>query len=147
MRPSVLLAAALIVAAGAAQAGDLAAGEKIFNKCRVCHQIGEGAKNNVGPELNGVVGRPWGSVEGFKYSSGREGTLMAIQEAEPHVWDPATLHTYLHNPKDVVPKSKMAFPGLKDDADLENIIYYLAQFDANGAKVDPDAVLAQFPSE
>ena len=92
-----------------------------------------------------MVGRPWGSVEGFKYSSGRDGTLMAIQEAEPHIWDPATLRAYLHNPKDVVPKSKMAFAGLKNDADLENIIYYLAQFDADGAKVDPDAVLAAFP--
>ncbi len=37
--------------------GDPANGENVFKKCKICHQIGEGAKNQVGPELNGVVGR------------------------------------------------------------------------------------------
>lgn len=147
MRLSILLTSALVLTIGAAHAADLAAGEKVFNKCRACHAIGEGAKNKVGPELNGVVGRPWGAIEGFKYSAGKEGTLMAIAESGPHVWDPATLRAYLRKPKDVVPRSKMAFPGLKSDEDIENVIHYLAQFDPSGAKVDPDAVLAKFPAE
>ncbi|MDH8239120.1 c-type cytochrome, partial [Klebsiella pneumoniae] len=43
--------------AGTANAQDVAAGEKSFNKCRACHQVGETAKNSVGPELNGLFGR------------------------------------------------------------------------------------------
>jgi cytochrome c len=145
MRSLLLLAFGLMLVASAANAGDLVAGKKVFNKCRACHDIGEGAKNKVGPILNGVVGRPWGAVEGYKYSAGKEGTLLFIHEADPQAWNPETLRAYLHNPKDVIPKGKMAFPGVKDDADLENVIYYLAQFDVSGSEVDPDATLAEFP--
>src|SRR5438067_2455201 len=53
---------------GAARAQDVAAGEKVFAKCKVCHQVGEGAKNGVGPVLNGIVGRKAGSVEGYSYT-------------------------------------------------------------------------------
>lgn len=146
MRLSILLAATLSLTTATANAADLAAGKKVFNKCRTCHQAGESAKNAVGPVLNGVVGRQWGIVEGYKYSGGRDGTLLALTEAEPKTWDPATLAAYLRNPKDLIPKGKMAFPGLKKDADIENVIYFLAQFDADGAMVDPDAVLAAFPA-
>jgi cytochrome c len=138
--------ASMMMASSGANAADLAAGEKVFAKCHVCHDIGERAKNKIGPVLNGVVGRPWGSIEGFKYSTGREGTLLEINEAEPHTWTPDMLKAYLHNPKDIIPKGKMSFAGLKDDVDVENLIYFLAQFDASGAKVDPDAALAAFPA-
>jgi cytochrome c len=147
MRIFILFALTLSLAAGSSTAGDLAAGQKVFNKCRACHVIGEGATNRVGPQLNGVVGRPWGAVEGYNYSANKEGTLLAIDEANPQIWDPETLRAYLRNPKDVIPRGKMAFPGVKDDTDLENLIYFLAQFDASGAKVDPDDVLAVFPAD
>jgi cytochrome c2 len=145
MRIALFVASMMMVSCGA-NAADLAAGEKVFAKCHVCHDIGAGAKNKIGPVLNGVVGRPWGSIEGFKYSTGREGTLLAINEAEPHSWTPEMLRAYLHNPKDIIPKGKMSFAGLKDDVDVENLVYFLAQFDATGTKVDPDAVLAAFPA-
>jgi cytochrome c len=147
-----LLAAVLtLLCAGStvATAGDLAEGEKVFAKCKACHDVGPGAKNKVGPILNGVVGRPWGMIEGFKYSADKEGTLLAITAAEPMTWDVATLTAYLRKPKDVIPKGKMSFPGLKKDEDIDNVIFYLAQFDADGNEVDPAEVLSglQEPSD
>ena len=132
-----------------ATAGDLAEGEKVFAKCKACHDVGPDAKNKVGPILNGVVGRPWGMIEGFKYSADKEGTLLAITAAEPMTWDVETLTAYLRKPKDVIPKGKMSFPGLKKDEDIDNVIFYLAQFDADGNEVDPEEVLSglQEPSD
>ena len=110
----------------ASAAGDPAAGEKAFKICKTCHQIGEGAKNFVGPELNGVVGRKAGTVPGYSYSDANKNSGL--------VWDEATLTKYLHNPREVVPGTKMAFPGLKSDEDVANVIAYLEQFDADGKK-------------
>ena len=132
----------LLLADAGAQAADTAAGEKVFGKCRACHAVGAEAKNKVGPTLNGVVGREWGQVEGYKYSAGKDGTLVAIHEAEAQTWGVETLGAYLRKPKDVIPAGKMAFPGLKKDEDIENIIFYLAQFDVEGNEVDPEEVLA-----
>jgi cytochrome c len=92
--------------------------------------------------LNGVVGRPWGAIEGYDYSQGKEGTLLAITQAEPKTWDVKTLTAYLRKPKDMIPKGKMPFAGLPKDEDIENVIFYLAQFDAEGNKVDPAQVLS-----
>ncbi len=119
-----LVAAASIAAVTPAfAAGDAAAGEKVFNKCKACHSIGEGAKNKVGPELNGIVGRPAGSIADFKYSDN-------IKElaASGFVWDEANLTDYLTDPKHLVPKGKMSFAGLKKPEDVANVIAYLATF-------------------
>ena len=118
--------AALTVAAGPASAQDAAAGEKIFLKCKACHQIGETAKNAVGPVLNGVVGRHSGSIEGYNYSEANKNSGLT--------WDEATLKEYLKNPKAKVPGTKMIFPGLPNEADIDNVIAYLKQFDATGKK-------------
>ena len=125
---SVALVAALgyLAAGQAASAQDAAAGEKVFLKCKACHQIGEGAKNAVGPVLNGVVGRHSGSVEGYNYSEANKNSGLT--------WDEATLKEYLKNPKAKVPGTKMIFPGLPAEADIDNVIAYLKQFDATGKK-------------
>lgn len=118
---------ALLATAGAALAeGDAAKGEKVFKKCKACHAVGEKAKNKVGPILNGVIGRGWGTIEGFKYSS------ALTEMAEGKVWDEATLSEFLTKPKDMIKKTKMSFAGLKKDKDRENILAYLAQFNADG---------------
>ena len=113
--PEVALAGALIAFgfATAAQAGDAAAGEKVFNRCKACHAVGEGAKNRVGPELNDLIGRTAGTAEGYKYSP-------AMQKAGDGglVWNAETLATYLANPRAMVKGTKMAFAGLKDQDDL-----------------------------
>ena len=101
--------------------GDPVAGEKVFKKCKACHDV-EG-KNKVGPHLDGVYGRTAGSVEDFqkKYSAG-------IKElgAEGLVWNAETLAQYLPSPKDMVKKSKMTFKLTKPD-EIENVIAYLAE--------------------
>lgn len=121
----VALAASTIVAS-AQEAGDAAAGEKVFARCKICHQIGEGAKNAVGPELNGVVGRKAGMVEGYSYSAANKDSGI--------VWTDDKLREYLKNPRGVVPGTKMIFPGLTSEKDLDNVIAYLKQFGPDGKK-------------
>ena len=98
--------------------GDAAAGEKVYKKCKACHSLEEG-KNKVGPHLHGVVGRAAGAVEGYRYSDAMAGSGLT--------WDEATLNQYLTKPKDLVPKTKMAFPGLKKEVDRQNVIAYIEE--------------------
>jgi cytochrome c len=117
-----LLIGGAALAAGSAKvslAQDAAAGEKTFNVCRACHEIGDGAKNLVGPVLNGVVGRKSGSYPGYPYSDTNKNSGIT--------WDEATLTEYLKNPRAKVPGTKMLFPGLKKDDDILNVIAFLKQ--------------------
>lgn len=108
--------------AGQAAAQDAAAGEKVFAKCKACH-VADEDKNKIGPSLMGVVGKQAGTHEGYKYSK------AMIEAGEGGlVWDDANLTAYLRAPKEVVKGTKMAFPGLKKDDDLANVIAYLKQF-------------------
>ena len=111
--------------AGSALAeGDPAKGEKVFKKCKACHTVGDGAKNKVGPMLNGIVDATAGSVEGFKYSK-----AMLAKQAEGLVWTTEALDAYLTKPKDFVPKTKMTFAGLKKEQQRADIIAYLKSFE------------------
>ena len=100
-----------------ALAGDVKKGKKVFRKCKACHKVKEG-KNAVGPSLYNILGANAASVEGFKYSK-------ALTDAGI-VWDVETLTTFLKKPKALVSGTKMAFGGIKKDADIENLIAYLA---------------------
>jgi cytochrome c len=113
--------AAVFLAPLPAYAQDAAAGKTVFNKCRACHNA-DVEKDKIGPHLVGVVGRTAGSLESFqsKYSAN-----MKEAGAGGLVWDDANLTEYLRDPKAVIPKGKMAFPGLKDDPDIANVIAYL----------------------
>ena len=126
MRFALLVPLALVFSPMAAQAQDAAAGEKTFAVCKACHQIGPNAKNAVGPELNGVVGRKAGSVEGYNYSPANKNSGLT--------WDEATLTEYLKDPKAKVPGTKMVYAGLKDEQKIKDLIAYLKQFDASGNK-------------
>lgn len=99
------------------------AGEKVFKKCAACHKIGEGAKNGTGPQLNGIVGRAAGTVDGFKYSK-----PMLDAGAGGMVWDAAMLDGYLADPKGFMPKNKMSFAGLKKEDERAAVIAYLSTF-------------------
>jgi cytochrome c len=110
----------------AASAQDAALGEKIFQRCKACHQIGEGAKNAVGPVLNGIVGRKAGTYPDYAYSDANKNSGLT--------WDEATLKEYLKNPRAKVPGTKMIFPGLPKDEDIANVIAYLKQFGPDGKK-------------
>ena len=113
------LAAAVLFAAPAQAEGDAAKGEKVFLKCKACHEVEKGV-NKVGPTLKGVVGRKAGSVEGFKYSE-----AMTAKGAEGLVWDEANIASYLADPKGFIPKNKMAFNGLKKPEEVADVIAYL----------------------
>lgn len=99
----------------------VADGEKIFKRCAACHAVGEGAKQRVGPTLNGIIGRTVGTEEGFKYSP-----AMVKAGEGGMVWDETTLDGYLANPKASMPGNKMAFPGLKKEEDRQAVIAYIA---------------------
>ena len=120
---SALLFILLAVPVQAQAAGDAEKGEKVFNKCKACHMVGEGAKNRVGPPLNDIIGARAAAVEGFKYSP------AMIKQAEGGlVWSPENLDAYLKDPKAAVPDGKMAFPGLKKDEERADVIAYLQKY-------------------
>jgi cytochrome c len=99
--------------------GDAAAGEKVFIKCKACHENEQGV-NKIGPTLKGIVGRKGASVEGYAYSDGAK-----AKAAEGLVWDEATLAAYLPDPRAYVPGTKMAFAGLKSPQEVADVIAYL----------------------
>ena len=108
-------------------AADAEAGQAIFNqKCKVCHQIGAGAKNFVGPELNGLNGRKTGSVPGYSYSEANKGSGITWSEDE--------FKKYITNPQGVIPHTKMVFAGLPKESDRDNLWAYISQFKADGSK-------------
>ncbi|MFN4011520.1 MAG: c-type cytochrome [Pannonibacter sp.] len=128
MKLSIAAGMALLALTTIASAeGDVAKGEKVFKKCAACHAVGPDAKNKVGPEMNGIVGRAIATVDGFKYSP------AMTEFGAGKVWDEATLSGYLADPKNFVPKNKMAFVGLKKEDELKDVIAYLAQYNADGS--------------
>jgi cytochrome c len=126
MRGFILVALLAVAGAGEASAQDAAAGEKVFSTCKLCHQIGENAKNAVGPALNGIIGRKAGSVAGYSYSDANKNSGIT--------WDEATFREYIKDPKAKVPGTKMAYAGLKDEQKINDLVAFLKQFDAEGKK-------------
>ena len=126
MKKLVLAFSAVTMLSSAAQAQDAAAGERLFNQCRVCHQVGENAKNTVGPQLNGMFGRKAGTVEGYSYSNAYKGL--------DKVWSPENFAVYIKDPRGVTPGTKMVYAGMKDDTQIANLTAYLKQFAADGKK-------------
>ncbi|GGG39255.1 c-type cytochrome [Chelatococcus composti] len=121
---TVFLAVAL---SPAAAAGDVKAGERVFLKCRACHQVGENAKNVVGPVLNGLFGRPAGSAPGYSYSKANKESGL--------VWDEATFREYIADPRARIPGTKMVFAGLKKEQEIDDLVAYLKTFRADGTRV------------
>ena len=122
LKPQLIAAVVLAALSLPAHAeGDAAKGERIFNKCKGCHATGENAKNKVGPILNGTVDAPAGQNPDYKYSD-----AMLEKAAEGLVWDEANLAAFLKDPKEVVPGTKMSFPGLRKDEEIADIIAFLA---------------------
>jgi len=116
----ILIAATLIAASvGAANAQDATAGATVFKKCNACHAVGPDAKNKVGPELNGLDGRHAGSVANFNYSDAVKNSGIT--------WNEQTFLEFINSPKGKIPGTKMAFPGIKEEADVKNLWAYLKQ--------------------
>jgi cytochrome c len=109
----------VIAMAAPASAADLAAGQKMFAKCRICHTVAPGAPSTVGPNLHGLFGRRAGSLADFSYSPAMKASAVT--------WDDDTLTKYLRDPRAFIPGDSMAFPGIKDDKLLADLIAYLRQ--------------------
>jgi len=124
MKITIILAAALVISTGAACAQDVAAGENSFKKCAICHSIGEGATNKIGPELNGLDGRKAGTVAGFSYSDANKNSGIT--------WNETSFKEYIKDPKAKIPDTKMIFAGIKNDKEVDDLWAYLKQFDAEG---------------
>ena len=116
--------AVLTISPSLAIAQDVTAGERSWNKCRACHQIGETAKNGVGPALNGLFGRHSGSVEGYSYSAANKNSGIT--------WDEAIFADYIKDPKAKIPGTKMVFAGIKNENEANNLWAYLSSFDKDG---------------
>ena len=119
---------ALALTPSLASAQDAAAGERVFAQCRACHQVGETAKNGVGPMLNGMVGRKSGSVEGYNYSEANKKSGLT--------WDEATFLEYIKDPKAKIPGTKMVYAGLKDEQRAKDLFAYLKSFGADGKRAN-----------
>ena len=108
-----IAAVALAALARAAVAGDIAAGEKVFKKCTSCHSIGEKGRNLVGPVQNGLKGRKSGTVPGYNYSEANKNSGI--------VWDEGTFKEYIRDPKAKIPRTKMVFPGIKNEKEIDDL--------------------------
>ena len=121
---ALVVAIASSLAAPAALAQDVAAGKTSFNKCMACHAIGEGAKNKVGPELNGLDGRHSGTAEGYSYSDANKNSGIT--------WNEAQFKDYIKDPKAKIPGTKMVFAGIKNEKEASDLWAFLAQYDKDG---------------
>jgi len=124
MKKLMVAAALVVMSMGAAVAQDVQKGENSFKKCLVCHAIGPGAKNKIGPELNGLDGRKAGTVPDYNYSDANKNSGI--------VWDDATFKEYIKDPRAKISGTKMTFPGIKNEQEINDLWAYLKQFDAEG---------------
>lgn len=123
-------------------AQDVEKGKVLFKKCKSCHMISPDAKNSTGPNLNGVVGRPAGSVAGYKYSK----SMLAAGETGL-IWDEDSLFNYLAGPTKFLrahlqnrkAKAKMSLR-LKKADERRDVIAYLATFSLTDTTTYKDKV-------
>ena len=121
---SALIVISSSATASAALAQDVAAGKISFNKCLACHTIGDGAKNKVGPVLNGLDGRKSGTIDGFSYSDANKNSGIT--------WNETVFKEYIKDPKAKIPGTKMAFAGIKNEKEINDLWAYLSQYDKDG---------------
>ena len=121
---SALVVIASSAATSAALAQDVAAGKTSFNKCMACHAIGAGARNKVGPELNGLDGRKSGTAPDYSYSDANKNSGIT--------WNEAQFEDYIKDPKAKIPGTKMAFAGIKNEKEANDLWAFIAQYDKDG---------------
>jgi cytochrome c len=126
MKTAAAISAFLLSGAMASHAQDVAAGEQAFKKCLPCHSIGPGAKNKVGPELNGLNGRQAGSAPGYNYSEANKKSGIT--------WNKENFEKYIRNPRAMIPGTKMIFPGISNEKEIDNLWAYVSQFGPDGQK-------------
>jgi cytochrome c len=124
LRISTAAAALMLAWTGTASAQDVEKGAISFKKCAICHKIGPGATNLLGPVLNGLDGRRSGSVADFSYSDANKNFGI--------VWNEQTFAEYIKDPRAKIPGTKMIFAGIKNEQEIKDLWAYIKQFDAEG---------------
>jgi cytochrome c len=120
MRWTAVIAGAIVVLASRpGMAADAAAGQAVFNRCKICHAVEAGKPSPVGPNLHGVFGRKAGTYDNFAYSEAMKNSAV--------VWTDETIAQYLRAPSKFIPGNKMAFPGIKDEKQIADLLAYLHQ--------------------
>lgn len=127
MRALIIAGLIVLTSTTASIAQDAAAGEKIFAVCKACHQVGETAKNAVGPVLNGIIGRKAGTYAGYAYSD--------VNKNSGLTWDEPTFREYIKDPRAKIPGTKMIYAGLKDELKISDLFDYLKQYGPDGKKM------------
>jgi cytochrome c len=121
---SIMAAIASLASASSASAQDAAAGKTSFNKCLACHAIGEGARNKVGPELNGLDGRKSGTAPDYSYSEANKNSGIT--------WNNEEFLDYIRDPKAKIPNTKMSFVGVKNEKEANDLWAFISQYDKEG---------------
>ncbi len=121
---AIILAMILGASISTTSAQDVAAGEISFSRCLGCHAIGVGAKNKIGPQLNGILGRKCGSAEGYTYSPANRDCAFT--------WNEANFVEYIRDPKAKIPGTKKSIAGIRDATEAKNLWAYLRQFGPDG---------------
>ena len=127
MRALFIAGVMVLTSTAASLAQDAASGEKVFVVCKACHQIGETAKNAVGPVLNGIIGRKAGTYSGYNYSDANKNSGLT--------WDEPTFREYIKDPKAKISGTKMIYAGLKDEQKTSDLLAYLKQYGPDGKKM------------
>jgi cytochrome c len=126
MKSGLAIVVIMVALTSSTKAQDVAAGEQSFKKCLPCHAVGEGAKNKVGPVLNGLEGRHSGTIPDYSYSNANKNSGIT--------WDEAAFKDYIKDPRAKIPNTKMIFPGIKNEKEAGDLWAYLKQFGPDGNK-------------
>lgn len=118
MRQLLLTATAFAFFATTAIAGDATSGKTVFARCSICHTVQKGGANGLGPNLFGVVGRKAATAPNFAFSAALKGSGIT--------WTPDKLKAWVSGPAKLVPGTKMAFAGIADPKQADDVIAYLA---------------------
>lgn len=113
-----IVAASVLLSAAAPGGGDSAAGFKVYkSRCLTCHSNVKGGPNRLGPLLFGIMGKKAATLPGYAYSRPMQRSNL--------VWTDDTLRNWLRRPNRVLPGTRMAFAGLSNPKQIEDLIAYM----------------------
>jgi cytochrome c len=110
------IAAFVVASTSLIRAADAEKGKVVFEQCAACHSL-DGTGDYDGPTLKGIIGRKAGSLEDYRYS--------AAMKRSDVTWDAGTLDKYVTDPQAFIPGNRMAFAGISDQSQRDDLMAYL----------------------
>lgn len=120
--------------------GDAEAGAQVFGQCAGCHQVGPGARDGIGPHLNGLFDRRAGANAGYAYSRG-----MARMGADGLTWTLETLDAFIENPRALVSGTRMSLRGIEDPQKRRSLLAFLRRHSDRPSDIPEAAPTATRP--